>query len=507
MSNFIRTSTSVTALTILMTGSAAFADVSSQEVWDDWKNYLTGFGYTVEGDENASSGAVVVKDLTMSMELPDGAGSFSMVMPELSFTDNGDGAVAVAIPPVMPLMIAMNNPEAENVEMTIDYNTVGLNMTVSGDASSMVYDFAADDISVALSNMKVDGAEVDLGTAMMSMADVAGTTSMKVGNLRSTEQSMTSGAVTYTLDFTNPDDGSRAVMKGQFAGMGYDGKGSLPTVMDTSDMAAMLKAGFGFDGGFSYTGGSSSFSFNDAGEEMQGSSSSDSGKLVVAMDENQLMYEGSATNMQIQVAGGEIPFPVELAMAQSGFKLKMPVSKSDAEQNFAFGITLGDFTMSDMIWGIFDPTSQLPRDPATIAMDLSGKAKLFFDILDPTQMEAIDSGEMMPGEVNAVTLNSMTVRAAGAELTGSGDFSFNNADMQTFPGMPAPDGAVDLKLTGGNGLLDKLVAMGLLPEEQAMGTRMMMGLFGVLGEGEDSLTSKIEVKPDGQVLANGQRVN
>ncbi|MDF1671020.1 MAG: DUF2125 domain-containing protein [Roseovarius sp.] len=507
MSTYIKTCTSVTALTILMTGSAAFADVSSQEVWDDWKNYMTDFGYTVEGDETASSGAVVIKDLSMSMELPDGAGSFAMTMPELSFTDNGDGTVAVAIPPVMPLMIAMNSPDAENVEMTIEYTTAGFNMAVSGDAANMMYDYAADDVSVALSNMKVDGEAIDLGTAMMSMADVAGKTSMKVGNLRSTEQSMTSGAVTYTLDVTNPDDDSRIVMKGQFAGMGFDGKGSFPTVMDASDMAAMLKAGFGFDGGFSYTGGSSSFSFTDAGTEMQGASSSDSGDLLVAMDENQLMYEGKAANMKMQVAGGEIPFPVELAMAQSGFKLKMPVSKSDTEQDFAFGITMGDFTMSDMIWGIFDPTSQLPRDPATIAMDLSGKAKLFFDIMDPTQMESIENGEMMPGEVNAVTLNSMTVRAAGAELTGSGDFTFNNADLQTFSGMPAPDGAVDLKLTGGNGLLDKLVAMGRLPEKQAMGARMMMGLFGVPGEGEDSLTSKIEVKPDGQVLANGQRVN
>ena len=55
-----------------------------------------------------------------------------------------------------------------------------------------------------------------------------------------------------------------------------------------------------------------------------------------------------------------------------------------------------------------------------------------------------------------------------------------------------------------------LVAMAssvpVAPEEQAAGARMMMGLFAVPGDGEDTLTSTIEVKGDGQILANGQRI-
>ena len=72
--------------------------------------------------------------------------------------------------------------------------------------------------------------------------------------------------------------------------------------------------------------------------------------------------------------------------------------------------------------------------------------------------------------------------------------------------MPKPVGAVDLSLSGGNGLLDKLIAMGLFPQEQAMGVRMMMGLFAVPGDAPDTLNSKIEFTQDGQILANGQRI-
>ncbi|MGI9393360.1 MAG: DUF2125 domain-containing protein, partial [Boseongicola sp.] len=67
-------------------------------------------------------------------------------------------------------------------------------------------------------------------------------------------------------------------------------------------------------------------------------------------------------------------------------------------------------------------------------------------------------------------------------------------------------GVANLMLVGGNGLLDKLVGMGLLPDEQAMGARMMMGLFARPGDGPDTLVSTIEVNEDGSVLANGQRI-
>jgi hypothetical protein len=45
-----------------------------------------------------------------------------------------------------------------------------------------------------------------------------------------------------------------------------------------------------------------------------------------------------------------------------------------------------------------------------------------------------------------------------------------------------------------------------VPASEAMGMRMMMGLFAVPREGEDTLGSRIEVNSEGHVLANGQRL-
>jgi hypothetical protein len=124
--------------------------------------------------------------------------------------------------------------------------------------------------------------------------------------------------------------------------------------------------------------------------------------------------------------------------------------------------------------------------------------------MDP-ESEGTKTAEV-PGQLHALTLKELQVKIAGADLTGSGAFTFNNDDLETFDGLPAPTGDINLKLVGGNGLLDNLIKMGMVPQDEAMGVRMMMGLFAVAGDGEDTLTSKIEVKDDGSIFANGQRL-
>lgn len=153
---------------------------------------------------------------------------------------------------------------------------------------------------------------------------------------------------------------------------------------------------------------------------------------------------------------------------------------------------------------MFDPQGLLPHDPASLVLDMTGTATLLFDAVDPAQAEAMAAAEM-PAQVNSADLNNLRIAFGGAEITGSGAFTFDNSDLTTFPGVPRPAGAVDLQLNGVNGLIDGLVALGLLPEDQVMGARMMLGAF-TTPVGDDQLTSRIEVTEDGQLLANGQRL-
>ncbi len=497
-----------TAIGLALAAGSAQADVTPADVWADWQGYLASSGYEVSGEEDQSGDALTVSNITMSMAIPEEDATISVNMGEMTFTDNGDGTVSIALPASMPMNIMVESPDAEDFSVGMQYDTTDFEMTASGNPDDLLYNYTASEVAVILNDVTVEGETMDLGTVEFRIADVSGTTTMKIGNLRTSEQKMTTGPVNYTVDIAEPEGGDgQVMMKGQFAGMTVAANGAMPLEMDPANLAASIENGFDVDMTMSYSEGSTEFKFVDPPQTTEGTTSSDGGEITVALGGNGLTYDLSASNMNLNMAGGDIPLPVEVAFGTAAFNMTMPVAKSEEEQDFAMGLTLGDFTMSDMIWGIFDPAGQLPHDPATIDLDLTGTAKLFFDLFDPEQMEAAETGELgMPGELNTLDINTLTVSAAGAELTGEGAFTFDNSDLETFNGMPAPDGSVDLKLTGANGLLDTLIAMGLVPEEQAMGVRMMMGMFAVPGDGEDTLNSTIEVKSDGQVLANGQRL-
>ncbi|MFN4129622.1 MAG: DUF2125 domain-containing protein, partial [Paracoccaceae bacterium] len=136
-------------------------------------------------------------------------------------------------------------------------------------------------------------------------------------------------------------------------------------------------------------------------------------------------------------------------------------------------------------------------------IDPKGKVRLTTDLFDEAAMNAL--GEGAPGEIHALEVTELTVKFAGADLNGTGAMTFDNTDLTTFDGFPAPTGKIDLVIRGGNGLLDKLVAMGVIPQDQAMVTRMMIAMFAKPGEGPDVLNSSLEFRDKG-FFANGQRL-
>ena len=213
-----------------------------------------------------------------------------------------------------------------------------------------------------------------------------------------------------------------------------------------------------------------------------------------------MRYGGGAKTVDMTFSSPDIPFPeLKLSYAEAAFNLLLPLAKTEEPADFAFLTKLVDLKVSDEIWGMFDPGAVLPRDPATIVIDTKGKAKVTADISDPAAM----SEGTPPGELHALDVTELRASVAGAELTGSGAFTFDNTDTVTFGGMPAPTGKLDLRLVGGNGLMQKLVTLGILSEEDVMGANMMLSMFANPGPGEDELSSTLEFKDKG-FFANGR---
>ncbi|MFY0308310.1 DUF2125 domain-containing protein [Leisingera sp. D0M16] len=495
------------AAILVVSAQGALADLSAQDVWADWKAYLTSTGYTVSGTESVSGSTLTVSDVSMVMPIPEEDGSGTVSFPEIQFVENGDGTVNVLLPAEFPMGFEFSG-DGETFSGKLIYAHDGTPMKVAGDAESMSYDYRSSKVTMTLDELTADGEAVPEGVAsvLVTLNDVTTKTDMTIADSRSYKQSLSASSLSYDMGFNDPESNGTGSFKGALQGLSFKGTSTVPSGLEGPDMAALLEAGFAFDGTFTFTGGNGSISGVDGSESFAMESSSQGGSIAVAMDKQHLTYDVSQTGTNVNITGSEIPFPLALSMAETGFKLMMPLAKSEEEQDFALGVTLRDFAVPEMLWGMVDPTGQLPHDPATVVLDLVGKGKVLFDMFDPEAMESVEAGEAQPGELNALTVKQLQVSAAGAELTGTGDFTFNNEDLTSFDGMPAPSGEANLKLTGANTLIDKLIQMGLMSDNDAMGARMMMGMLAVPGEGEDTLTSKIEISEDGQIHANGQRI-
>lgn len=497
---------STTALVLLAT--SATADVTAKDIWLDWKTYMAGFGYAVEGQETMSGDTLQISDLKMSVPMPDTNGEFALSLEKIELTENGDGTVNLVFPEIMPISFVATGPDGEAVKGALDYSMQNMNMLASGDASKITYDYSADQLGIVLKSLSIDGDALPEGALKVEFTskDLSGQSVMEPGALRKIAQNMALGATTYTVSFKDPDSDDGVNFDGSMASLGFAGDSFIPLSMDPENIASALADGFAVDGDIRYSGSKTEFSFTDGGDTMSGSSAAESAKIDVRMNKDLLEYAGTSTGVNFNLNGAEIPLPIIAGLGEVAFNLLIPVAKADTPSDFALGLTLGDFVTSDDVWSMFDPGKALPRDPATISFDVIGKAQMLFDFFDPKQMAAVENGDAMPAELTALTLRNLLVSVAGAQLSGTGDFTFDNTDLESFGGIPKPTGGVDVKLVGGNGLMDKLVEMGLLPQEQAMGARMMMGLFTRPGEGDDTITTKVEINEEGHILANGQRI-
>ena len=492
------------AATLLGT-TATFADVTAREVWSDWSGYLSSFGYQISAEEQGDGKTLKIIGFTAINALPDDSGQVVINLPDLELTNRGDGTVSVSMAQHNPFMLDITPKDGEPVHLELDFFQTGLSMIVSGTADEMTYASTASEIGIGLQKLTVDGKPLPNAKFLLTGKDFIGKYVSRLGNLRVIEQQGAFGSLEYVLAFSDPNGSGGFDGDGVMQNVTYSGQSQIPTSVDFSNLANAIRNGFSGSGSFSYASSSGGYKVDDNGKITSSQSSSGEGSLEFELGEKGVMYGARSKDTKITMSIPELPFPeLAFAVAESGAKIRFPVMKSEDPQDYAFAIKFLDLALPDEIWGMADPMGALPHDPVTLALDISGQAKLNFDIFDPKAAE--EMGNQPPGEIETIDLNTLLLKLAGAELSGNGHIRIDNEDLASYGGTPKPVGEINLMLVGGNALLDKLVQMGLVPEDQAMGFRMMLGMFAQPGDGEDVLVSKIEFTEDGQVLANGQRL-
>ena len=492
-----------TAIAILFSGVAAFADVTPEEVWGNWKAAAEqgGTGITAASEERDGD-TLVITGISMASSADPSVATEGMIE-EMRLKDLGDGTVEITMSDnysmivTTPAVDGIEPPVAQTVAISI--SAPGAVTIASGTPEAVAYDFTlpsieatmatnaegADPFNFTLSAVNASGSYLVEGTDQMS----------STGNYAF--ESLSLAAKGKDLDAGQDVEMTAAI--GDVAGT-FDATLLDPAMME--DMAAALEAGFAFAFDTSY--GATSFTLNvvEAGSPTSISGGLDGGSINVAMDSTAFVYETGSKGLNITVSSADIPFPeVKLALGEGGFGLSMPTTPSEEPGEFSFLAKLVDLSISEEIWGMLDPGGVIPHDPATVIFDSKGTARLTSNLFAPETMAT----EAPPGELISFDLTQLLAKIAGAELTGTGALTFDNTDLTTFSGVPAPTGKVDLQVKGANKLMDTLIAMGMMSEDDAMGARMMLSMFANPGAGEDEFTSVLEFKDKG-FYANGQRL-
>jgi len=234
-----------------------------------------------------------------------------------------------------------------------------------------------------LDSLTVDDETIgpDFARAKVSLKDVTVNSTTLTSELREYSQSGSIGLITYDVAFSDPETGGTIKMDGALQELASNSLGSIPnTGIKAQDVATMLDAGFAVNSTASYQAGNMDIAFNGPDGAGTATTSSTGGEIGFTMDGNGLRYSIGQDNLAINALMPDVPLPITLNMATSKFNVTMPLRKSDDEQDFAFGFMMGDFAVSDMLWSMFDPAANLPHNPATFAVDLSGKAKVLFDL-------------------------------------------------------------------------------------------------------------------------------
>ncbi len=494
---------SAVCIAALFAGSAAQADVTAQQVWDSWKGYMGIYGengFSV-GSETMSGNTLTVSGMTIDSTTQ--TGTIKGTLDQILLTENGDGTVTVTMSDSYPITVTSTTPDGVNQVIDMAINQSGLKMMVSGTPEEMTYALTADRYGFKVNSIVEDGAPVP-GDVTITANNVTGSYLAKTGDMRDITYDVKAATVDILADFADPQNGGAFTLSGQLKDMAANAAVIMPLDANMDMPETLFTNGMSIKGGYTYGAGNYLFSVKDVPDAMDGTASATGGTLDFSMDKDALAYNTATTGLTVNVTGAQIPFPIDVSLAELGMGFSMPLSKTDAPAPFTTKINLTDLAVNDMIWSMIDPTAALPHDPATAQIDLSGTAKLFYDLLDPAVAEELAAADV-PGEIDSLNLNSLKLAVAGALITGTGGFTFDNTDMTTFDGIPAPTGEINLQINGANGLIDKLVAMGMVPEDQASMGRMMMGMFTQV-VGDDQLTSKIEVKGDGSISANGQRI-
>lgn len=511
--SFQRTQFAAATTIVALMGSTALADVTAQQVWDTVHKSMAMHGedsLKIES-EVLQDGVLTVSGITVSSSFDDpgsdDSGSFTYMIDEMVFAEQGDGTVKVTSSEDTHLSFK-GEDMGEPFEAKMILRQNGAEVVVGGTPESMTQTVNVDSLKIIMEDF---GPNVTFnGENAIEVKSFESTTLIEGVATKTYDQKakMAEVAMVFDMDIVDADEPGKLKASGTISDLVFNGQVTLPDMVISDDMQfdEFMKAGFAFAGAFSSGKGEIAAEIDVSGEPpMKIVGGSGGGSFSAAASEKELNYQAMSNDVYGEVTSDGLPFPIKYSASEYGASLRLPLGESAEPSDFGLSLTMADLAVNDEVWMLFDPEAVLPRGPATLRAGISGKAKILMSLFDEDALEEAATSDTPPAEIHSAQIDALEIDAVGARLTGTGAVEFDNSDLETFDGVPVPEGKLNFEISGANGLIDNLVKLGVIPEDEAMMSRMMLGMFA-RATGDDSMESEIEFRNGGEIYANGQRL-
>jgi hypothetical protein len=491
----------VAGVMALLTNTAAHA-LTADQVWSDWQANLAIVGLTLTADPATPSGGEMV---LRNIAVGDG-GETLFALDQITLTETAGGTVAVSFPPEFAIRPAPH----EDVTVDVSVAQSGLVVTVSEPApGARLYDYAADRLALSGTFVQMidmfDGGEKQPDTSdfSLSLGGMTGTYSDTPAANRNFTTAIAADTIAFDLNQSGPFVG-QSTQTSSAQDFAMQGSFTLPANLDLmtmenpGQMADALRDGLAATLTFTQGPGSSDQSTTSEFLSFAVKTAAEGSSFRGSFDQSGILFAGESLPVTATITSPEMPFPqLDLAVGPSAMELKFPVVGPEV-QDFRYMIRLDSVTVNDEAWAAIDPTAVLERTPIVLDIDVTGRTSL--DMFGLVQSS--DDGTPPPiPQVERADIVRLLVSAAGAEVSGTGAFTFDNS-----AGFPMPRGNADFVVKGANKMVDALITLGVITSDDAMGARMAMALILDPTDEPDVMTSKIEARDDGGVYVNGQRM-
>lgn len=497
-------------LAMMILASPALAEITADDVWSNTTAYYAATGGDLSATLTRDGSTIFVDDVLLTYAFPFDAGTLKIGLPPMTMIEEADGSVTQKLPKAIDLAFEANFGRGFSDAFAFDLAVTQADFTASatGTPGDITYTRNADAVAATITlRMPDDVTEGIDFNFVVTGEGYQSSTRVAEGDLLTvtSENTVLPMSVNYSSD---EGFGFRTEGSGEYGTTITRTSMALPRDgADIMNLAPALAAG-AFVEMTSTAAGSSDRSTTYLDNEIliQDSTRVGTTQSGMSLSTDGLEFTAEGDNIGVTYVDQEfLGIEIAVDLAHVDARYHMPLMASDTPQQVAFSLNLDEITLNEETWDLADPERAIPRDPANLNIDLSGEVGLGVDLLDFMALERAFARSELPVTLNAMTIDQFDLNVAGAAASGSGQFTFDNTDLNTFSGFPRPEGRASVVLTGVNALLDTLIDAGLVPQQEVGMGRMMMGMF-TRPTGDNELTAEVELNAEGHLIVNGERL-